>query len=227
MKNMGVNTIRLEGHIMPPGFFEQMDQAGILVNAGYQCCDALAVRRQQAEQPRRLQDHGAVRADHRAGTAQPPQRGQLPVERQPADPQAGGRVAGRLPAGRLPGPADLLGRVQDQPEARAGRGEGRALRLGAAQLLVQRAVRQARLDPDQRGRRVGLRQRGERRGHHPHPRLAAPVHVGRGPVGAVAEPPRQPVPRQLRAALRQRATPSARCATSTPRCAPGTAPGPA
>jgi exo-1,4-beta-D-glucosaminidase len=40
MKNMGVNTIRLEGHIMPPGFFEQMDQAGILVNAGYQCCDA-------------------------------------------------------------------------------------------------------------------------------------------------------------------------------------------
>ena len=40
MKNMGVNTIRLEGHIMPPDFFGQMDQAGMLVNAGYQCCDA-------------------------------------------------------------------------------------------------------------------------------------------------------------------------------------------
>src|SRR5215831_19501944 len=40
MKNMGVNTIRLEGHIMPAGFFDQMDRAGILVNAGYQCCDA-------------------------------------------------------------------------------------------------------------------------------------------------------------------------------------------
>jgi exo-1,4-beta-D-glucosaminidase len=40
MRNMGVNTIRLEGHIMPTGFFEQMDRAGILVNAGYQCCDA-------------------------------------------------------------------------------------------------------------------------------------------------------------------------------------------
>jgi exo-1,4-beta-D-glucosaminidase len=40
MKNMGVNTIRLEGHIMPAGFFEQMDRAGILINAGYQCCDA-------------------------------------------------------------------------------------------------------------------------------------------------------------------------------------------
>jgi exo-1,4-beta-D-glucosaminidase len=40
MKGMGLNTIRLEGHIMPADFFEQMDQAGILVNAGYQCCDA-------------------------------------------------------------------------------------------------------------------------------------------------------------------------------------------
>jgi exo-1,4-beta-D-glucosaminidase len=40
MKNMGVNTIRLEGHIMPADFFEQMDQAGMLVNAGFQCCDA-------------------------------------------------------------------------------------------------------------------------------------------------------------------------------------------
>lgn len=40
MKNMGVNTIRLEGHIMPDSFFRQMDRAGILVNAGYQCCDA-------------------------------------------------------------------------------------------------------------------------------------------------------------------------------------------
>jgi exo-1,4-beta-D-glucosaminidase len=40
MKTMGLNTIRLEGHIMPPDFFQQMDRAGILINAGYQCCDA-------------------------------------------------------------------------------------------------------------------------------------------------------------------------------------------
>jgi exo-1,4-beta-D-glucosaminidase len=40
MKNLGLNTIRLEGHIMPAGFFELMDRAGILINAGYQCCDA-------------------------------------------------------------------------------------------------------------------------------------------------------------------------------------------
>jgi exo-1,4-beta-D-glucosaminidase len=40
MKNMGLNTIRLEGHLMPPDFYQQMDRAGILINAGYQCCDA-------------------------------------------------------------------------------------------------------------------------------------------------------------------------------------------
>jgi exo-1,4-beta-D-glucosaminidase len=39
MKGMGVNTIRLEGHLMPDDFYQQMDAAGILVNAGYQCCD--------------------------------------------------------------------------------------------------------------------------------------------------------------------------------------------
>ena len=43
MKSMGINAIRLEGHIMPEDFFDQMDQAGILVNAGYQCCDAWEV----------------------------------------------------------------------------------------------------------------------------------------------------------------------------------------
>ncbi|HYK27795.1 MAG TPA: beta-mannosidase [Streptosporangiaceae bacterium] len=43
MKNMGVNAIRLEGHIMPEDFFEQMDAAGILVNGGFQCCDAWQV----------------------------------------------------------------------------------------------------------------------------------------------------------------------------------------
>jgi exo-1,4-beta-D-glucosaminidase len=40
MKNMGLNTVRLEGHIMPADWFQQMDAAGILVNGGFQCCDA-------------------------------------------------------------------------------------------------------------------------------------------------------------------------------------------
>jgi exo-1,4-beta-D-glucosaminidase len=43
MKTMGVNAIRLEGHIMPADFSEQMDAAGILVNGGFQCCDAWEV----------------------------------------------------------------------------------------------------------------------------------------------------------------------------------------
>ena len=43
MKNMGVNAIRLEGHIMPADWFQQMDAAGILVNGGFQCCDAWEV----------------------------------------------------------------------------------------------------------------------------------------------------------------------------------------
>ncbi len=46
MKNMGVNTIRLEGHLMPDDWFQQMDQAGILVNAGFQCCDAWQLSQQ-------------------------------------------------------------------------------------------------------------------------------------------------------------------------------------
>jgi exo-1,4-beta-D-glucosaminidase len=43
MKNMGINTIRLEGHYMPDDFYQQMDAAGILVYAGFQCCDAWEV----------------------------------------------------------------------------------------------------------------------------------------------------------------------------------------
>jgi exo-1,4-beta-D-glucosaminidase len=39
MKAMGVNEIRLEGHLMPEDFYQQMDAAGMLINAGYQCCD--------------------------------------------------------------------------------------------------------------------------------------------------------------------------------------------
>ncbi|WP_055588969.1 glycoside hydrolase family 2 protein [Peterkaempfera griseoplana] len=39
MKSMGINTVRLEGHLMPADWYQQMDAAGILVNAGYQCCD--------------------------------------------------------------------------------------------------------------------------------------------------------------------------------------------
>jgi exo-1,4-beta-D-glucosaminidase len=40
IKNLGLNTLRLEGHFMPDDFYEQMDAAGILIDSGYSCCDA-------------------------------------------------------------------------------------------------------------------------------------------------------------------------------------------
>lgn len=40
IKNLGLNAIRTEGHQMPSDFYEQMDRAGILIDGGFQCCDA-------------------------------------------------------------------------------------------------------------------------------------------------------------------------------------------
>jgi exo-1,4-beta-D-glucosaminidase len=40
IKNLGLNGVRTEGKQMPQDFYEQMDRAGILVDAGFQCCDA-------------------------------------------------------------------------------------------------------------------------------------------------------------------------------------------
>jgi len=40
IKNLGLNGIRTEGKQMPDDFYEQLDRAGILVDGGFQCCDA-------------------------------------------------------------------------------------------------------------------------------------------------------------------------------------------
>ena len=40
IKNLGLNAIRTEGKQMPQDFYEQMDRAGIMIDAGFQCCDA-------------------------------------------------------------------------------------------------------------------------------------------------------------------------------------------
>jgi hypothetical protein len=40
IKNLGLNGIRTEGKEMPADFYDQMDRAGILIDAGFQCCDA-------------------------------------------------------------------------------------------------------------------------------------------------------------------------------------------
>jgi exo-1,4-beta-D-glucosaminidase len=39
LKNLGLNMIRLEGHFMPEDFYRQADAAGMMIDAGYQCCD--------------------------------------------------------------------------------------------------------------------------------------------------------------------------------------------
>ena len=39
MRSMGVNGIRTEGKQMPDDFYAQMDRAGIMIDAGFQCCD--------------------------------------------------------------------------------------------------------------------------------------------------------------------------------------------
>src|SRR5215475_2086113 len=54
MKGMGVNAIRLEGHFMPEDFYSQLDKAGILNDAGFQCCDAWQVSRRTVLTPQQL-----------------------------------------------------------------------------------------------------------------------------------------------------------------------------
>ena len=110
----------------------------------------------------------------------------------------------------------------EHARARALGREGGPLRLGAAELLVrQHALRQARPDAHQRRRRVGLRQRGERRRHGADARLDRTLHVAVRTGTAVAGPGLQPVPHQLRArtagAEATAATRSARCTSSTRR----------
>jgi exo-1,4-beta-D-glucosaminidase len=39
VKNLGLNTIRLEGNFPPDDFLRQLDRAGILAMPGWQCCD--------------------------------------------------------------------------------------------------------------------------------------------------------------------------------------------
>ena len=40
MKSLGINAVRLEGHDPGEDFYQQMDRAGILIDDGFQCCNA-------------------------------------------------------------------------------------------------------------------------------------------------------------------------------------------
>src|SRR5437667_11554326 len=39
VQDMGLNTIRLEGKLEPPEFFDKADRKGVLIMAGWCCCD--------------------------------------------------------------------------------------------------------------------------------------------------------------------------------------------
>nr|WP_051793164.1 exo-beta-D-glucosaminidase [Amycolatopsis jejuensis] len=39
VKNLGLNTVRLEGHIEPDEFFDLADEMGVLTMPGWECCD--------------------------------------------------------------------------------------------------------------------------------------------------------------------------------------------
>ena len=39
IRDLGLNGIRTEGKEMPDDFYQQMDRAGIMIDAGFQCCD--------------------------------------------------------------------------------------------------------------------------------------------------------------------------------------------
>jgi exo-1,4-beta-D-glucosaminidase len=73
VKNLGLNTLRFEGNLPPDDMFAQLDRAGILAMAGWQCCDRWedplsawppALRENAANQATRvarwLRDHPSV-----------------------------------------------------------------------------------------------------------------------------------------------------------------------
>ena len=91
IRNLGLNMIRSGGEEMPANFYDQMDRAGILIDAGFQCCycwqlppDGRGVTRSG------LRHHGQLGLCHRTDAAQPPQRGQLQLERRGSHPPSGG-----------------------------------------------------------------------------------------------------------------------------------------
>jgi exo-1,4-beta-D-glucosaminidase len=54
IKNLGLNGIRTEGKQMPDDFYEQFDRAGILIDGGFQCCDAWQPRRRSTLTPQQF-----------------------------------------------------------------------------------------------------------------------------------------------------------------------------
>ena len=78
---------------MPDDFYEQMDRAGILIDGGFQCCDAWQLQAQPTADRPRTSGARQLGADDRPEPAQPPERHQLQLERQQPDPAQEQRVS--------------------------------------------------------------------------------------------------------------------------------------
>ena len=160
IKNLGLNGIRTEGKQMPADFYEQMDRAGILVDAGLPVLRRVAAARQRQGRHRaRLRGAGQLGADHRPAACATTRacstsagRDNHPIPRQEAVSIAAFRRADfqePLIASAEYKSATGLGAV--------GR-EGGPVRLGAALLLVRHhPLRQGRQHAYQRRRRLGVR----------------------------------------------------------------------
>ena len=92
---------------MPPDFFAQMDQAGILVNAGYQCCDAWELQSSGLTTSADFQIMQNSALTIGQNLRNHPERVQLPVER-PGPHHPAGIEWERPPASGLHRPRHLV-----------------------------------------------------------------------------------------------------------------------
>ena len=201
-----------------------MDQAGILVNGGFQCCDAWEVGGSLTTAQQN--DPAELGADHRHEPAQPPERVQLPVVRQPAEQPAGIGLDRRVHRGRLlpADPADRLGRVQEHHARSAPSGEKEGpydwvppdywydtTHLGTDSTVTNAGASWGYDSEESAGNTIPTMDSLNR-------------FMSASDLANLWQNTKaQPVPRQLRATAASPATRSARCATSTPRCPAGTA----
>jgi exo-1,4-beta-D-glucosaminidase len=150
-----------------------MDQAGIMIDSGLQCCDAwgnnlsgtlltvatnsaLAIGQDEVDHPSVVTFSWS---DNAPGSADA-------KDTLSAFAQADFDV-----------PVVASAEENSVSAARRIRREGGPVRLGPAGLLVRHHAQPARRQPDQRGRFLGLRQRAERGRHDPDPRLDQPLPV--------------------------------------------------
>ncbi len=114
-----------------------MDAAGILVNGGFQCCDAWQI----SGTPTQAQLNVLQNSAQTIGTNlrnHPSVFSFQWSDNQPVSQQESVSITGVHQRGLLPADAaDRVGGVQVHADTRRFRGEGRPLRLGAAELLVR------------------------------------------------------------------------------------------